>query len=960
MTDNAVLNDKTRVNFQIIFNCEGSEDEINERLNQFYNQLKLSSTDKIISNQSFIELAKDYSDDVLITLVGKKRAECKNEDFLNAGNKSCYISYECIKKILKNEDLRKDLLIIIPWDKYGGIEKIDAIFRDDIKKKVTLLADIIESTNGETIDLFHLEESFLSTKSWSNSWKQFLNKKQKPCICGSDAHSIENYSNFPDNKPCWIKADLTFEGLRQIIFEPELRAYVGSRPAILSKIDESPTRFIDNLSISHTDEYKNDHGVWFKNIEMPINYEFTAIIGNKGSGKSAIADILGLIGESKKVIDAASFLNSDKFKKKGLANNFKATVTWKSGDPDSKNLNAEVDPSSHEKVQYLPQHWFETLCNDLDGKQFNEVLEKVVFTHLEESERLGQTSFSDLLQYKSQSTEEDIKNFRAELHSTNIELAKFLKKMHPSYEKELKSNLDQKKRELGAHEKNKPKNVRNPDINKNQKNATKTILDKIEKLNKEIFIFEENINKSIQLQVNINKKLEDLKRLEEEVVRLRLRVKKLPESFNYKELFGKLFKADDLVSFTVNSQLISDARLSLVAQLKTEKNKNLNKRTIETDSNLKENEKKTLLESSNAVKLELAKNEREELKKKLNKPQEEYQAYIEGMKDWNNKELLISGVKNNPSEGTINYYQKEIEDIKKVVEIKIKTLQEKQYELSQKIYNKKNEVVDIYKAIKTKVDSIIMQNQGEIEDYKIGVEAGYRLLPDFEDTLLNNINLRAKGSFMEKNNAHQQLKKILEDRELKEFNEIKNIVSAINDYINDDKRQDLKETERKRYVDDQISDPISFYDYLFGLDYLKENYQLNLDNKNLESLSPGEKGALLLVFYLMLDQEDIPLIIDQPEDNLDNQSVSRILVKFIKNAKSRRQIIMVTHNPNLAIVADAEQIIYVQIDKANKNIFSFEAGSIENERINKRIVDVLEGTMPAFDKRRLRYLKKDV
>jgi ABC-type lipoprotein export system ATPase subunit len=51
----------------------------------------------------------------------------------------------------------------------------------------------------------------------------------------------------------------------------------------------------------------------------------------------------------------------------------------------------------------------------------------------------------------------------------------------------------------------------------------------------------------------------------------------------------------------------------------------------------------------------------------------------------------------------------------------------------------------------------------------------------------------------------------------------------------------------------------------------------------------------------MIDKETIPLVIDQPEDNLDNKSVFEMLSVFIKQAKKRRQIILVTHNPNLAI-----------------------------------------------------------
>lgn len=94
---------------------------------------------------------------------------------------------------------------------------------------------------------------------------------------------------------------------------------------------------------------------------------------------------------------------------------------------------------------------------------------------------------------------------------------------------------------------------------------------------------------------------------------------------------------------------------------------------------------------------------------------------------------------------------------------------------------------------------------------------------------------------------------------------------------------------------------------------------------------------------------------DQPEENLDNQSVYELLVKYIKKAKKRRQIIIVTHNPNLAVVCDAEQIIYAKIDKTNKNAVSYKSGSIENPEINKKIVDVLEGTMPAFSNREAKY-----
>jgi hypothetical protein len=66
-------------------------------------------------------------------------------------------------------------------------------------------------------------------------------------------------------------------------------------------------------------------------------------------------------------------------------------------------------------------------------------------------------------------------------------------------------------------------------------------------------------------------------------------------------------------------------------------------------------------------------------------------------------------------------------------------------------------------------------------------------------------------------------------------------------------------------------------------------------------------------------------------------------------------VILVTHNPNLAVGADAEEIVYVRLEKAKNYKFSYESGSIENPQINRRIVDVLEGSQPAFVKRRVKY-----
>ena len=148
---------------------------------------------------------------------------------------------------------------------------------------------------------------------------------------------------------------------------------------------------------------------------------------------------------------------------------------------------------------------------------------------------------------------------------------------------------------------------------------------------------------------------------------------------------------------------------------------------------------------------------------------------------------------------------------------------------------------------------------------------------------------------------------------------------------------------------------LDVFNYLFGLSYIKPIYMLKFGSKQLHELSPGEKGTILLIFYLLVDKTETPLVIDQPEDNLDNQTIAKILVNCIKQTKRRRQIFIVTHNPNLAVVCDAEQIISCAIDKEKRNEVSYNCGAIENPQINPSVVDILEGTKPAFDIRGGKY-----
>jgi hypothetical protein len=86
--------------------------------------------------------------------------------------------------------------------------------------------------------------------------------------------------------------------------------------------------------------------------------------------------------------------------------------------------------------------------------------------------------------------------------------------------------------------------------------------------------------------------------------------------------------------------------------------------------------------------------------------------------------------------------------------------------------------------------------------------------------------------------------------------------------------------------------PAQLYDFLYGLDYADLSYGLMLGGVELERLSPGQRGALLLIFYLLVDRDRVPIILDQPEENLDNETVYNLLVGVITRAKQHRQVVI--------------------------------------------------------------------
>ena len=161
-------------------------------------------------------------------------------------------------------------------------------------------------------------------------------------------------------------------------------------------------------------------------------------------------------------------------------------------------------------------------------------------------------------------------------------------------------------------------------------------------------------------------------------------------------------------------------------------------------------------------------------------------------------------------------------------------------------------------------------------------------------------------------------------------------------------------------------------------DWYNVHYMVTNGEDTIKEMSPGKKALTLLELLINLKDTQCPILIDQPEDDLDNRSIYNELVKFIVNKKSERQIIVVTHNANVVLGADAEQIIIANQDGKdspnNDNLrFEYRCGAIEDDEIElnndgtskcgilskkgiqTQICDILEGGKTALELRSKKY-----
>lgn len=923
-----------RLNAHVLF----SDEVADQVLHDFKADLLIEFVSRRLSDASLIQLAREVSDDKLKHHGFKKQeVDADAEKALLAGSTIAEINCDSYKNAIDKVPIGH-AIGFMPYDTNDGLA--DVKWKDHYAYFFGLVktSTIFESRNPDIRRAFIGEETPENARFIKN-FQQALGNVPRLIVSGSDAHCFvglkgdndrRGYGDFPSGKATWIKADPSFQGLLQAIMEPAKRSFIGERPQKQVEIAENKTFFINSVSISKNPQIASV-GSWLDGTNLPLNADLVAIIGNKGSGKSALADVIALLGNSRQK-EHYSFLVKDRFRGKSgePARNFVGTLTWLDGSTEERNLNDDPPEDKVELVRYIPQGHFEALCNaHVSGKSnaFEHELRSVIFSHAGDSIRLGALDFDQLIEQQESGFRQQLNEFRKDLRRLNQEITGFEDQLQPEVRSALQELLAQKNRQIEEHVKIKPEPMAKPaaELSPEQKHIAASLDDISTKLK----ALEDGANANAVSDSVLAGKLKAIQNVRE---RLRLldRSHKQFLDDTAKDLVTLSLKASDLATLTIDHQPLDRLATSIPEEQV--------KLKVAAESAVAERAK---LLASQAT-----------LNTKLNEPQLLYQKNQKAIESWEAKLTELQGAADAPE--TLKGLQERIAQLENLP-LQLASHQEQRIKLSGEIFDILNAQRKAREELFKPVQDLIQNNRLIRDEYKLQFQATLGGSADLVAGSLFSLIKQNSGEFRGEDESYSAVRKLAEKYDFNKRADALDFVTQLNRKIavaagsGGKSSIGISSILRK----DKVASDV--YDLLFGLPFLEPRYSLLFQDTQIEQLSPGQRGALLLIFYLLVDKGRNPIILDQPEENLDNETVVSLLVPVLTEAKKRRQIIMVTHNPNLAVVCDAEQIIWSAFDRKNASKISYVAGSIENPAINGHVVNVLEGTKPAFNNRSRKY-----
>ena len=384
---------------------------------------------------------------------------------------------------------------------------------------------------------------------------------------------------------------------------------------------------------------------------LVLNPELIAVIGNKGGGKSALADILGLVGNTPRS-QSFGFLREDRFRdpRNNKARHFEASLRWADGTEDGPvSLAADPVPEAVEKIWYVPQNYLEEICNEVSlGREsaFYGELQQVIFSHVAESERLGFETLDELLGHKGEEVSKGIDILVSQLGEINREIVALEERLTARHRKGLEMQLAEKRRALDAHEQRRPSVVPKPGDDPDALQESQRILAEVEAKQGALYELETEIRELRSADGRLARRRTAAERLATKLRNLQLQV---DTSLN--EAAADLAEVDltrdqvirfEVMTFSVEeiSRRVEQERAAIAANLDPE-----------------------LADSQEARRAATAR-EIETLQESLTAPQRAYQEYVQNLKDWEGVRDGMVGSSQQP--GTIQYLEKVLGDLNAV------------------------------------------------------------------------------------------------------------------------------------------------------------------------------------------------------------------------------------------------------------------------------------------------------
>ena len=731
----------------------------------------------------------------------------------------------------------------------------------------------------------------------------------KPCLHGSDAHGHAKVGKPALDRLCWLKGAPVFETLRQTCLNPDGRAFVGKEPPR----GALPSNAIRSVSVSEAP--------WMSPPAIDLNPGLIAIIGARGSGKTALADFVAMGGCAvSEHLSDKSFLR----RAKEHLRESTATLKWESGDETSNAFSAieheELIDAPH--VQYLSQQFVDQLCSaeGLEDPLVREI-ERVVFDAHPESERLEATNFEDLLGDR-------LRGAKAARTRSVEAIVKISESMAAE---------QARKDGLAALIKGREEQAKT--IAKDEADL-KTLMPKGDEARaKRHDAVAQAVEAKRALVIKAKVRLETLQFLSEDTKNHQQHVlPDLARGIRDERADAKL-TADEWAQFefrfagdveTILKTRTQQAKRA-VAALEGPQRAPGQDEGADPAIPLIADGDDLAAHPLNLLERELAR-----LRNLVG---------LDGQIARRFKQISDKVAKAKIALGKLDA---EIEKGKGAADrIEELRLQRRAAYVGvfQAVLDEEKALADLYEPLKARIDqatgslsklSFTVRREVDLDAWSA---AGEELL-----------DLRAGGAFKGvgslRTAAGLSLDKAWRTGDAAQAGEALTAFVAANNAefrTHRPAQDDPKEWMRRMSA------------WLFSTEHISVRYGLAFDGVAIERLSPGTRGIVLLLLYLAVDSEDDrPLIVDQPEENLDPQSIYDELVREFQRAKLRRQVIIVTHNANLVVNTDADQVIVARSgshEPGQLPKMTYQCGGLEEPAIREAVCAILEGGRDAFRER---------